>query len=186
MIQLLVVDGLSYNLSFGGMNIKPVVGYEGHYSVTDEGDVISMARDGIRGKRALISGDHKLRQLSAKTGHKSIALCLNGKVRRFFVHVLVARAFIGPKPDGNIVVDHIDRNPANNNLSNLRYISHSHNLANSSKSRGVSGVRGVYRTRHGRWRASIKLNKREIRLGIFEDLNEAREARYKAERELIG
>ena len=58
-------------------------------------------------------------------GYKSVKI--RGKTYR--VHLLVARAFIGPKPDG-MVCDHIDRNKANNSWRNLRYTSLSGNRMN--------------------------------------------------------
>ena len=43
------------------------------------------------------------------------------KVKRCFVHTLVAEAFLGAKPSPSHSVDHIDRDPFNNRLSNLRW-----------------------------------------------------------------
>ena len=48
-------------------------------------------------------------------------------------HGLVARAFLGRVPDGH-TVDHIDSNASNNNLTNLRYITHSDCLRKSQAS----------------------------------------------------
>jgi hypothetical protein len=48
----------------------------------------------------------------------------DGKAGRlnFKTHVLVAKCFIGKKPKGDVVIDHIDGNKTNNRVSNLRYI----------------------------------------------------------------
>src|SRR5437899_10101804 len=54
-----------------------------------------------------------------------------GGVRSEFTHLLVARAFLGPPPDGK-ECDHIDRNRANPKLSNLRYLTHAENIENSA------------------------------------------------------
>lgn len=48
------------------------------------------------------------------------------------VHELVITTFIGPRPD-DMEIDHIDRNRANNKLSNLRYVTHQENMANANK-----------------------------------------------------
>jgi hypothetical protein len=47
--------------------------------------------------------------------------------KKVFVHSLVLKAFIGPRPDG-MVIRHLDGNPANNRLDNLAYGSQSENL----------------------------------------------------------
>ena len=49
------------------------------------------------------------------------------------VHTLVARAFIGPKPEGK-EVDHIDKDRANNYYKNLRYVTRKENMANCNYS----------------------------------------------------
>lgn len=62
----------------------------------------------------------------------------NRKLRR--VHNLVAQAFL-PNPEGKKGVDHIDRNPYNNNLSNLRWATHKENMNNTKHNvRLSSGV----------------------------------------------
>lgn len=46
----------------------------------------------------------------------------------YMVHRLVCRAFHGPPPIDQRVVDHIDNDPRNNNSNNLRWASHSENM----------------------------------------------------------
>lgn len=57
-----------------------------------------------------------------RLGYVGITLNLSKqkKTKGFFVHRLVAEAFI-PNPENKTTVDHIDRNPSNNNLENLRW-----------------------------------------------------------------
>ncbi len=45
---------------------------------------------------------------------------------------MVAKVFLGERPEGK-VIDHIDRNPLNNNVSNLRYISQIENMRNTDR-----------------------------------------------------
>lgn len=59
------------------------------------------------------------------------------------VHTLVARAFIGPKPEGK-EVDHIDKNKENNYYKNLRYVTRKENMANVNYS-GTHKDYGRYR-----------------------------------------
>lgn len=46
------------------------------------------------------------------------------------MHRLVAYAFLGDPPSSKHEVDHIDGNPANNEVSNLRWVTHSENISN--------------------------------------------------------
>lgn len=50
----------------------------------------------------------------------------SGKRRARSVHILVAEAFIGPRPVG-MVPDHVDGNGRNNRLDNLEYVTRSEN-----------------------------------------------------------
>ena len=68
--------------------------------------------------------------LKSGGGYKYFQLKRNGKRKNFLVHHLVAEHFIGARPK-NLVIDHIDRNPQNNNLSNLRYVSQKENTHNT-------------------------------------------------------
>ena len=55
-----------------------------------------------------------------------VGVTLNGKAVRRYVHVLVAEAFIGPKPPKHDV-NHKDSNRLNNHAANLEYLTRSAN-----------------------------------------------------------
>lgn len=85
-------------------------------------------------------------------------------------------------------IDHIDGNPSNNRISNLREATHAENARNrkvqSSNVSGVSGVRWLKATR--KWRAQIGGTKNRKHLGLFDNLADAAEARRQAEQAYYG
>jgi hypothetical protein len=65
----------------------------------------------------------KLLSLSTKRGkhpYQRAHLCQEGKARYVLVHRLVLESFVGPCPDGMQAL-HLDNNPRNNRLDNLRW-----------------------------------------------------------------
>lgn len=86
------------------------------------------------------------------------------------------------------IIDHINRNPGDNRISNLRDVGFSENTINSlNRSDNTSGVKGV--TWHApaqKWQARICLRGKRISLGMFSDLMSAKRAREIAESELYG
>ena len=56
------------------------------------------------------------------------------KSKKHKIHQYVAYSFLGDRPAG-LVIDHIDRNKLNNNLTNLRYCTCKENIINSNRYR---------------------------------------------------
>lgn len=77
--------------------------------------------------------------------------------------------------DGELEVDHKDRNCFNNQKSNLRYATRSQNGMNRRiQDNNTSGFKGVvWNKRMNRWQSQIHLNKKCIYLGCFESPIEA-------------
>ena len=97
---------------------RPVLGYEGFYEVARRGLVRR-----IGAGRALKAG-------SRKGPYPRVSLCRGGIVRRLLVHVLVARAFLGPCPEG-YEVNHRDGDKTRPGASNLEYVTRSENIRHS-------------------------------------------------------
>src|SRR4051812_28631191 len=66
-------------------------------------------------------GGRTLSPYPEKKDYLRVTLSVNGKRYKKLVHVLVARAFLGPCPDGH-EVNHIDLDPTNNFSNNLEYL----------------------------------------------------------------
>ena len=79
-------------------------------------------------------------------------------------------------PQGYIV-DHIDGNPLNNNISNLRVTTQTYNCRNSGKKVGKTGEKCIVLTNKGKYRVRVNINGTRICLGLFNTLNEAIKAR---------
>ena len=91
--------------------------------------------------------------------------------------------FILDLTDSNIIVDHKNRNPLDNRRKNLRQCSPKENSRNLTASkRNTSGYLGVGITKHGKYRARIMVNRKEIRLGNYDRLEDAIKARQEAEK----
>lgn len=92
------------------------------YMINKKGDVYYKGGFGVRKKRP--------------SGYISVTLAKNGyyivhlNKKIYYVHRLLAETFI-ENPENKKEVDHIDGNPRNNNLDNLRWATHKENLNNS-------------------------------------------------------
>ena len=72
-----------------------------------------------------------------------------------------------------IVVDHINRDPADNRRANLRWVTHAENLRNNDHPLGQTGKRGTTVDRYGRYLSRINWNGTTYHLGTFATLDEA-------------
>lgn len=77
-----------------------------------------------------------------------------------------------------ITFDHIDRNPLNNQKSNLRPVTHHQNMMNTTKrKRTTSKYKGVgWHKKSNLWRAYIQFNYKHIHIGFFMSEIEAAKA----------
>lgn len=110
---------------------KPIEGFEGLYEVSNFGRVKSLERN-VRAGRNYGLKTLKERILiphTQKTGRLLVVLCKDGKIYARTIHRLVAIAFI-QNPENKPVVDHIDTNPANNRVDNLRWCTQKENCNN--------------------------------------------------------
>jgi len=85
-----------------------------------------------------------------------------------------------------LFIDHIDRNPLNNKIENLREVSYQCNARNAKPLKNnTSGVKGVtFRKNENKWVAQIGINGKMKMIGSFINFVDAVKARYNKEVEL--
>gem|GEM_PF-1403396 len=98
---------------------RPII--DGDYAVSSLGNV-RREKPGRKTWPGKILRSHVLPK-----GYVQIILCRQGKPRNYYVHRLVAEAFLGPAPVDH-EVNHIDGVKANNALANLEYVTRSENM----------------------------------------------------------
>jgi len=95
---------------------------------------------------------------------------------KIYAHRYSYALAFGDIPEGE-VVDHRCHVHHCVRPSHLRAVTDKQNKENRSKAEGVSGVRGVYQDkRTGRWVARVTSNRVKFHVGVFDTLDEAREA----------
>ena len=104
-------------------------------------------------------------------GYRKLKFC--GK--QYLVHRVAWLLHYGSWPLGD--VDHIDGNPSNNKLENLRDVSHSINLQNrkSATTKNKTGFLGVVKRRN-KYAAHIHKDGRQVYLGLFSTAELAHQA----------
>lgn len=134
---------------------KDIPGYERLYKISSNGQVFSHISNKI------------LKLCDNGNGYLYLRLCKKSEKRLYYAHQLIGMAFLEHKVCGRaIVIDHIDNNPSNNKLENLRILTHRENI--SRRRDGASKYTGVtFHAKTGKWRAAITINKIRYSLGLF-------------------
>lgn len=118
----------------------PIKNWEQYYEISNTGKVRSKKRiitDIFKNKNGTeIKRNRKFKEIVLKAtsvcekGHLSVGLYKNGRGYKPLIHRLVAEHFL-PNKNNLPIVDHIDGNPTNNNLQNLRWCNYKENNANT-------------------------------------------------------
>ena len=107
-----------------------VVGYEDSYEVSNAGRVRSIDRIVIRKNGSPMPYQSQIISpfRSPPMNYLTVALKRGGQKRNRRIHVLVAEAFLGPKPTAKAEVCHANGNKDDNRPENLYWGTHSQNI----------------------------------------------------------
>lgn len=110
------------------------------------------------------------------------------KGRDYLAHRVVWALYNGAWPPPDMDIDHIDGDPANNAINNLRVCHHGENMRNRGKqANNKTGFKGVrVHPLSPKFNARIQHKGVGVHLGMFDTAEEAHEAYCKAARELHG
>jgi len=111
--------------------------------------------------------------MTASHGYRSIGVTLSKGHKHYLAHRLAWLYHYGEWP--KYVIDHLDRNPQNNSVTNLKDVTTAENNKNKRQNTGESKMKGVQRARN-KWTSTGYLNGVTYRFGNFSTIEEASEA----------
>jgi hypothetical protein len=115
---------------------RPVVGYEGLYEVSNDGQVRSLDRWSPGGVVAVRKYPGRMMRLQTINGYQMVSLRRQAEAARLLrVHRLMLEAFVGAPPFDGAETRHLNGNRSDNRLANLQW--------------GTTQENARDRTRHG-------------------------------------
>ncbi len=112
--------------------MKDIPGFEGRYAVTRDGRVWSYK-----------SNKYISSYYFGK--YKWVCLFKDNICTKISVHHIVAKVFLGWKKESGLMIDHINGNPEDNVVLNLRLVTRSQNGMNRKINKNnKTGIKGVY------------------------------------------
>lgn len=112
---------------------QDICGYEGYYQVSNLGRVKSLSRPiKARGNKDRNFVGRVLKEYKTPEGYLSVNLCVKNKGKTFLIHHLVAKTFIGDRPE-RLDINHKNGNKTDNRLGNLEYCTRSENILHAIK-----------------------------------------------------
>lgn len=166
--------------------LRQLLHYEpetGKFHWRERSDDSSPLRRISRNWNSRFAGKEAFTNVSKRGYHTGVIFCV-----RYYAHRVAWAMHYGEWPDK--LIDHIDGNPLNNRISNLRCVPMQENARNAKLASGKvrqnkTGCPGIWwDEKRRKYQAAIHVNRRKIYLGRFEDLGEAIAARKAAEREI--
>lgn len=122
--------------------------------------------------RVYKNGETRVAGYSSERGYRYLSV--NNKNRA--AHQVIWEFVNGEIPH-RMEIDHIDGDPSNNRIDNLRLVTHGQNMQNQHHPRSnnkTSGVKGVHWDKdRGCWRTHIVIDGRQKYLGRYSSLDDA-------------
>ena len=110
---------------------KDIKGFEGLYQISSLGRVKSLLKFYPR----------LFNPTTNKLGYGIVTLTKNKRSKSFYVHKLVAEAFI-PNPNNYPCINHKDENPSNNCVENLEWCTYKYNSNYGTRNERISKIKG--------------------------------------------
>lgn len=162
---------------------KDIKEYEGLYQVSNLGRVKRLRHKVNSNNGGRYTSEMYIKSTDNGNGYKKVGLSKNHKRKNYYVHRLVAEAFIKNENNFN-EINHLDYNRSNNNVENLEWIDRKSNVQYSVKNRPdytkATKWYGKYITKDKRYNlfyVRIYYKKEKIYLGTFKDITEAMKVR---------
>jgi hypothetical protein len=153
---------------------RPVVGWEGWYEVSSEGEVRR-----VRQARGVHSAGNTLRRHANAAGYLYVRLTRDSRSNGYLVHRLVAEAFLGPCPERH-EVNHLDLDRANATVSNLEYVTRSQNIRHAR-------LNGTPSTPRGSEKSQAKLTEGDVVVILLStDSHRSLAKRFRVHHSVIG
>lgn len=105
---------------------RDILGYEGRYQVSNFGRVCSVERCYFSGPRQICVPKRMMSLQKHYRGYLFVHLRKPKERKKFFVHRLVAMAFL-PNSEEKMVVNHLNRDKQHNHITNLEWATHQEN-----------------------------------------------------------
>jgi len=146
----------------------------------ETGELLWIKTVGPKAKAGSAAGTKITTRHNRKKPYSWMQVGIKGKA--YQAHRIAWYLYYGVDPQ-NTFVDHINQNPLDNCITNLRLVNHNENNWNASGclANNSSGFRGVYKHKQsGKWAACMTINGKTKHLGVFNSPEEASEAYEKA------
>lgn len=162
---------------------RDIKGYEGRYMVSNKGRVKSIVfRNNLFGKGIFEKKQDKLLTPTDNGhGYKIVGLSKDKRTKNFYVHRLVAEAFIGEIGEDK-VINHLDHDRSNNAADNLEIVTQAENVKYSiprmiHPRRDISHPNKYISVNHNKSSITYGVTIRRTYVGTYKTIEEARIAR---------